>query len=109
MSHPTAPVPPPIPSPKGSWFADRPLAVKFGVMVGVVGLAFAGVATTVVAGHSEPRAASEELARLEPAYVLVLQLDARASELEVDGVKALVRLHPTQRLAGLAYDIATPG
>ena len=42
------------------------------------------------------------------AEALVLQLDTRASELKVDGFKAIVREDPTEQLSELADDIATP-
>ena len=54
------------------------------------------------------REASAELDDLEHAEELVLQLDTRASELKVDGFKALVRENPDEQLAELADDIATP-
>ena len=38
----------------------------------------------------------------------MLQLDTRASELKVDGYKALVRPNPADQLEELAGDIDTP-
>jgi methyl-accepting chemotaxis protein len=100
---------PPSPPPQRSgWFADRPLAVKFGVLLGSVVLACGGITGSVVIGNATVRDASSELAHLNHAQELVLQLDTRASELKVDGFKALVREDPAEQLSELADDIATP-
>jgi methyl-accepting chemotaxis protein len=98
---------PPTDRPAG-WFADRPLAVKFGVLVGVVVLAFAGLLTSVLVGNGTVRDATSRVQDYADAETLVLQLDTRASELKVDGFKALVRDVPSEQLAELADDIATP-
>jgi methyl-accepting chemotaxis protein len=90
------------------WFADRPLAVKFGVLLGAVTLAFGGVLASMLIGNATVRAANTELADLTHAQELVLQLDTRASELKVDGFKAIVRDVPSEQLSELADDIATP-
>ncbi|RBY96888.1 methyl-accepting chemotaxis protein [Blastococcus sp. TF02-8] len=98
----------PVAQRRAGWFADRPLAVKFGILVGVVMVAFAGVVTALLVGTSAVNDASDELDRLNQAEKLVLQLDTRASELKVDGFKAATRPDPTEQLAELADDIATP-
>ncbi|HYH25890.1 MAG TPA: methyl-accepting chemotaxis protein, partial [Blastococcus sp.] len=98
---------PPAPR-RAGWFADRPLMVKFGILVGVVALAFAGLVAAVLAGMSAVRSASTDLAALNEAEKLVLQLDTRASELKVDGYKALSRPDPAGQLSELADDIAAP-
>src|SRR3712207_7608765 len=49
---------------------------------------------------------SEEVHHLNEAEKLVLQLDTRASELKVDGFKAIVRENPSEQLSELADDIA---
>ena len=103
----TPPLPPAGPK-KAGWFANRPLAVKFGTLTGVVVVAFGGVLFTMVTGNSEVREVSQRMASYEHAYGLVLQLDTRASELKVDGFKSLVRENPEEQLAELADDIATP-
>jgi methyl-accepting chemotaxis protein len=90
------------------WFADRPLAVKFAILIGVVVLAFAGLLTSVLIGNSSVHDANTELGHLIEAEELVLQLDTRASELKVDGFKTIVRVDPEAQLAELADDIATP-
>jgi methyl-accepting chemotaxis protein len=82
--------------------------VKFGILIGVVVLAFGGVLFTMVTGNAEVREVSHRMATYEHAYGLVLQLDTRASELKVDGFKSLVRENPEEQLAELADDIATP-
>jgi methyl-accepting chemotaxis protein len=82
--------------------------VKFGVLVGVVVLAFAGLLGTVVSGTSTVRQLDTELSVLADAQSLVLQVDTRASELKVDGFKAAVRDDPAGQRAELAEDIATP-
>ena len=93
---------------RARWFANRTLAVKFGILVGVVFLAFGNVLVSVLTGNASVRAANEELAHVSHAEMLVLQLDTRASELKVDGFKALVREVPAEQLSELADDIATP-
>ncbi|MCW2704651.1 MAG: Methyl-accepting chemotaxis protein, partial [Blastococcus sp.] len=93
---------------RSGWFADRPLAVKFTVLVGVVVLAVGGVLASMLVGNGSVRAANTELIDLNHAQELVLQLDTRASELKVDGFKALVRDDPSEQLSELADDIATP-
>ncbi|WP_249027832.1 methyl-accepting chemotaxis protein, partial [Blastococcus saxobsidens] len=96
-------------NPRGAgWFADRPLAAKFGILVGVVVLAFAGLVAAVLVGTSSVREANTQLAELNHAQELVLQLDTRASELKVDGFKAITRPDPAEQLSELADDIATP-
>jgi methyl-accepting chemotaxis protein len=98
---------PPAPRTAG-WFADRPLAQKFGVLVGIVVLAFAGLVSVVLTGNGTVRDATTRVHDLADAETLVLQLDTRASELKVDGFKALVRDVPADQLPELADDIATP-
>ncbi|MGY1811317.1 methyl-accepting chemotaxis protein [Blastococcus sp. SYSU D00820] len=96
------------PGPRAGWFADRPLGVKFGILVGVVVLAFGGLLTSTLVGNAAVRDAQVQLDSLAHAEVLVLQLDTRASELKVDGFKALVRADPATQLQELSEDIATP-
>jgi methyl-accepting chemotaxis protein len=93
---------------RSGWFADRPLAVKFGILVSVVGLAFGGLLVSVLVGNAAVHEANTELRHLNEAEELVLQLDTRASELKVDGFKAIVREEPAAQLEELADDIATP-
>ncbi|MGY1712465.1 methyl-accepting chemotaxis protein [Geodermatophilus sp. SYSU D00758] len=99
---------PPLPAPRAGWFADRPLAVKFGILVTVVVLALGGLLGSVLVGNATVREVQEELAGLAEAQALVLQIDTRASELKVDGYKAAVREVPADQLAELAEDIETP-
>jgi methyl-accepting chemotaxis protein len=94
--------------PRSSWFADRPIAVKFGILLGVVVLAFGGVIAALLVGNAGVREASDRLDALNQARALVLQIDTRASELKVDGFKAIVREVPSDQLPELADDIATP-
>jgi methyl-accepting chemotaxis protein len=103
----TPPLSPAVPK-RAGWFANRSLGVKFGILIGVVVLAFGGLLLTVVKGNAEVREVSHRMESYEHAYGLVLQLDTRASELKVDGFKALVRENPEEQLAELADDIATP-
>jgi hypothetical protein len=93
---------------RAGWFADRPLSVKFGILLAVVVLACGGILVSMMVGNSSVRSATVELGRLEHAQELVLQLDTRASELKVVGFKALVRPNPVDQLSELADDIATP-
>jgi methyl-accepting chemotaxis protein len=82
--------------------------VKFGVLLAAVVLALGGILGSMLVGNSAVRDASTELHHLNTAQALVLRLDTRASELKVDGYKALVRENPTDQLSELADDIATP-
>ncbi|WP_199582980.1 methyl-accepting chemotaxis protein [Blastococcus sp. TF02-9] len=103
-----ASTPAPLTAPRTGWFANRPLAVKFGVLIGVVVLAFGGLLTAVLVGTASVRDANAALQNLGEAEVLVLQLDTRASELKVDGFKTITRENPADQLPELADDIATP-
>ncbi|SDY99338.1 methyl-accepting chemotaxis protein, partial [Modestobacter sp. DSM 44400] len=96
------------PRSRSHWFADRPLAVKFGAVIVVVILALGGLLTTLLVSNAAVSASTGESARLNAAEALVLQLDTRASELKVDGFKALVRDDPQAQLTELADDVATP-
>ena len=49
------------------WFANRPLAVKFAILIGVVFVAFAGVLTAVTVGDSNVQAANQQLDTLNKA------------------------------------------
>jgi methyl-accepting chemotaxis protein len=100
--------PSPAPGRRAGWFADRPLAVKFGVLLGIVVAAFGGLVGAMLVGNAGVRDADHRLMSLEHAQALVLQLDTRASELKVDGFKAIVREDPAEQLPELADDIATP-
>ncbi|MGY1724959.1 HAMP domain-containing protein, partial [Blastococcus sp. SYSU DS0533] len=103
-----APTPSPDARRRAGWFADRRLGTKFGILIAVVVTAFAGLLSAVVIGNASVRDADTELAHLNGAQELVLQLDTRASELKVDGFKTLVREDPEAQRAELAEDIATP-
>ncbi|MCW2579568.1 MAG: Methyl-accepting chemotaxis protein [Blastococcus sp.] len=93
---------------RAGWFANRPLAVKFAILVGVVVLALGGLLTSVLIGNARVREANADLQHVNEAEELVLQLDTRASELKVDGFKTIVRDDPSEQLSELAEDIATP-
>ena len=82
--------------------------MKFGALVGVTLLSTGGLLTAVLIGDAEEEDASAELADLSHAQALVLQIDTRASELKVDGYKALVRPNAADELEELAGDIETP-
>ena len=89
------------------WFANRPLAQKFGALVAVVVLAFGLLLGAVLMGNSDVSTANRQLADLNHAQEVVLQLDTRASELKVDGYKTLVRPDPGAELDELSGDIQT--
>ncbi|WP_245160561.1 methyl-accepting chemotaxis protein [Blastococcus sp. CT_GayMR20] len=93
---------------RSGWFADRPLAAKFAVLLGVVVLSLGGVLTAMLVGNAGVRDASATLDDLNRAEKLALQLDTRASELKVDGFKAITRENPAEQQSELAEDIATP-
>jgi methyl-accepting chemotaxis protein len=98
----------PAPSRRLGWFADRRLAAKFGIMIAVVVLAFGGLVAATLSSNAHVQQANGRLDALNHAEELVLQLDTRASELKVDGFKALVRPVPAEQLSELADDIDTP-
>jgi methyl-accepting chemotaxis protein len=89
------------------WFANRPLAQKFGGLITVVVLAFGLLLGAVLIGNADISSANLQLAHLNHAQEVVLQLDTRASELKVDGYKTLVRPDPAAELEELAGDIQT--
>ncbi|MQA36132.1 methyl-accepting chemotaxis protein [Modestobacter roseus] len=88
-------------------FADLRLAVRFGILLGVVAVAFAALLTSTLVAHGVVREESRIAGDLADAQALVLQLDTRASELKVDALKALVSEDPTAQLQDLADDTAT--
>jgi len=92
---------------RSGWFADQRLAVKFGLLVAVVLLAFAAVLASLLTSNTAVREDSESSRELGQAQSLVLQLDTRASEFKVDAFRALVSADPTTELANLADDNAT--
>ena len=94
---------------RSGWFADRPLAVKFGVLLRHPSPSrCGGVVGSMLIGNANVRATETELTNLNHAQSLVLQIDTRASELKVDGYKALVRPNAADELEELAGDIETP-
>jgi len=97
----------PAPVRRPGWFADRRLAVKFGLLVAVVVLALGALLTTLVASNAAVSAAHEDSGHLDDAEDLVLQLDTRASEFKVDAFRALVSPTPADELPNLAEDEAT--
>jgi hypothetical protein len=102
----TPPLSPAGPKPAG-WFANRPLTVKFGILVGAVAVSCGGVVGSMLVGNSAVMDIDARSRELNKAEAMVMQLDTRASELKVDGYKALVRSDPEAQLEELAGDIAT--
>jgi methyl-accepting chemotaxis protein len=92
---------------KAGWFANRPLAVKFGILVGAVAVSCGGVVGSMLVGNAAVMDIDARSRELNKAEAMVMQLDTRASELKVDGYKALVRSDPEAQLEELAGDIAT--
>jgi methyl-accepting chemotaxis protein len=89
------------------WFAGRRLAVKFGVLLGVVALAFGALLVSLLTSNATVRDASAHRSAVGQAEVLVLALDTRASELKVDALKSLVAAQPQDLLADVQDDEAT--
>jgi len=81
---------------------------KLTLLAGVGLLATVAVATVAVVGVSGVRTAQEEYGKAAKAETLVLRLDTRASELKINGFKAIVRGDPAEQLTELAEDIAAP-
>jgi len=91
-----------------AWLADRTLRTKFACLVAIVVLTFAGSISSTLTTSAAVREAQAEVARLNEARALVLQLDTRASELKVDVFKTLVRTDPSGERTELSDDIAAP-
>jgi methyl-accepting chemotaxis protein len=86
------------------WTVGRKLAALAGIGL-LVALVVSAVAVQGVSTVREQRAVQRDL---EAAQDLLLRLDTRASELKVDGFKALVRPAPAEGLGELAEDVAEP-
>ncbi|HVQ94430.1 MAG TPA: methyl-accepting chemotaxis protein [Mycobacteriales bacterium] len=84
------------------------VAQKMTLLAGLGLLAAIAVSAVSIAGASGVRTARADDARANTAAQLVLRLDTRASELKVDGYKAIVRPDPREELAELADDTAAP-
>ena len=93
---------------RARWFADRSLPARFAMVGAVVCLSFVALVVSTTSSAATVRAQEARMTDLTRALELVLQLDTRASELKVDGYKAMVREDPSEQLAELAEDIATP-
>jgi methyl-accepting chemotaxis protein len=81
---------------------------KLALLAGGGLLATVAVAATMTVGVAGVRAAQEDFAKASHAETLVLRLDTRASELKINGFKAVVRVDPAEQLTELAEDIAAP-
>jgi len=92
---------------RAGWFANRSLSAKFGFLVGAVALSCGGVVGSMIVGNNTIEEIDARSGQLNMAEAMVLQLDTRASELKVDGYKALVRSDPEAQLEELAGDVAT--
>jgi methyl-accepting chemotaxis protein len=90
-----------------AWFAGRRLAVKFGVLLGVVVLAFGALLASLLTANAAVREASAARSAVGVAETVVLQLDTRASELKVDALKSLVGPDPAALRADVQDDVAT--
>jgi methyl-accepting chemotaxis protein len=84
------------------------VAQKLTLLAGLGLLATVAVAAVSIAGAARVRTVRADDAKADTAEKLVLRLDTRASELKVDGYKAIVRPHPGDELAELADDTAMP-
>jgi methyl-accepting chemotaxis protein len=84
------------------------LALRLTSLTGVAVLAFSGMVAAALSGASAVDRATQRLQDVQRAESLVLQLDTRASELKVDGYKALLRDDPADQLVELEQDVATP-
>ena len=93
---------------RASSWTSPPLAVKFAFLFAAVLLGSGGMLVAMLVGDAGVREAADHLAAHEEAQELVLRLDTRASELKVDGFKALVRANPEDQLAELQEDLDTP-
>jgi hypothetical protein len=94
------------PRPAG-WFANQSLGTKFGFLVGTVAVSCTGIVGSIVMGNAAVTEIGHRSQQLNMAEAMVMQLDTRASELKVDGYKALVRSDPEAQLEELAGDTAT--
>ncbi len=98
----------PVPGQSSPPLSGVSLATKLAALAAAVVLAFGALVATTLLDGAAVRAASAEREELHRAESLVLQLDTRASELKVDGFKAMVREVPQEQLTELADDIAAP-
>jgi methyl-accepting chemotaxis protein len=84
------------------------VAPKLTLLAGLGLLASVAVSVVSITGAAGVRTARADDAKADAAEKLVLRLDTRASELKVDGYKAIVRPDPEAELAELADDTAKP-
>src|SRR5690606_31022188 len=89
-ARPAGPADTGAPARSSGWFANRPLVVKFGILLAVVSLAFAGLLGATLISNASVHELTHQQENLVAAQTLVLQLDTRASELKVDAFKAMV-------------------
>ena len=87
-----------------TWTVGRKLTALAGI--GLVTAATVGV--VAVRGMSNVSAGEDSLVAYEQAVALSHAIDTRASELKVDGYKALTLKDTSTLLSDLADDIATP-
>ncbi len=88
-------------------FADAPIGMKFGLLVGVVVVALGSLVGAMVAGNASVHRASERVALEEEVQESVLLLDTRASELKVSAYMVLVRDDREEQVVALEEDTAT--
>ncbi|KQS66781.1 methyl-accepting chemotaxis protein [Modestobacter sp. Leaf380] len=84
--------------------AHRSLRTKAAVLLAVVLAAVGALVGTLLVGNARISEETSRLEQLSTAQTLVLQLDTRASELKVDGYKALVREDPAAQQADVVDD-----
>src|SRR5579875_3766948 len=87
-----------------TWTVGRRLAA----IAAAGGLTALVVGAAALSGASSVNAAAKAQANIDQARALVHQLDTRASELKVDGYKAVTIANPSDEVSELKGDIAEP-
>ena len=90
-----------------AWFRDRPTRIKLIALVGASLVALLTCLTVTAKTNHSTTATATALKNLNAAGAQVLQLDRAASELQVDGLQAIVRDNPAEQVEILDARAAT--
>ncbi len=91
---------------RAGWFGNLSMSAKFAVLGAALGLSATGIVGAAFTSSLRSADVGDELAVLNEANALVLQLDTRASELKVDAYSSLVRPDPQSEVANVVDDVA---
>ena len=90
---------------RGGWFGNLSLSAKFAVLGATIAVSAGGILGSSLSGSLRSADMGDELAVVNQANGLVLQLDTRASELKVDAYASLVRPDPQTEVANVIDDV----